>query len=48
VIGRDGTLTGYAGGLQRKRWLLEHERRYAHLASAERLTAARQDAPALL
>ena len=27
VIGADGTLTGYAGGLERKRWLLEHERR---------------------
>ena len=27
VIGADGTLTGYAGGLWRKRWLLEHERR---------------------
>lgn len=26
VIGSDGTLTGYAGGLWRKRWLLEHER----------------------
>ena len=25
VIGRDGSLTGYAGGLTRKRWLLEHE-----------------------
>ena len=25
VIGTDGTLTGYAGGLPRKRWLLEHE-----------------------
>ncbi len=25
VIGADGTLTGYAGGLDRKRWLLEHE-----------------------
>jgi methylated-DNA-[protein]-cysteine S-methyltransferase len=25
VIGKDGTLTGYAGGLIRKRWLLEHE-----------------------
>ncbi len=25
VIGSDGKLTGYAGGLQRKRWLLEHE-----------------------
>ena len=26
VIGSDGKLTGYAGGLDRKRWLLEHER----------------------
>jgi methylated-DNA-[protein]-cysteine S-methyltransferase len=25
VIGRDGSLTGYAGGLERKRWLLRHE-----------------------
>src|SRR5690606_2013147 len=25
VIGKDGSLTGYAGGLQRKKWLLEHE-----------------------
>lgn len=25
VIGADGSLTGYAGGLQRKRWLLVHE-----------------------
>ncbi len=25
VIGRNGTLTGYAGGVQRKRWLLRHE-----------------------
>lgn len=25
VIGSDGSLTGYGGGLPRKRWLLEHE-----------------------
>ena len=25
VIGANGTLTGYAGGLERKKWLLEHE-----------------------
>jgi methylated-DNA-[protein]-cysteine S-methyltransferase len=25
IIGSDGSLTGYAGGLQRKKWLLEHE-----------------------
>jgi methylated-DNA-[protein]-cysteine S-methyltransferase len=28
VIGADGTLTGYGGGLERKRWLLAHERRW--------------------
>jgi len=27
VVGAGGALTGYAGGLARKRWLLEHERR---------------------
>ncbi|MBP2560622.1 AraC family transcriptional regulator of adaptative response/methylated-DNA-[protein]-cysteine methyltransferase [Neorhizobium galegae] len=27
LIGADGSLTGYGGGLWRKRWLLEHERR---------------------
>ena len=27
VIGSNGTLTGYGGGLERKRWLLAHERR---------------------
>jgi AraC family transcriptional regulator of adaptative response/methylated-DNA-[protein]-cysteine methyltransferase len=25
VVGADGSLTGYGGGLDRKRWLLEHE-----------------------
>ena len=25
IIGSDGSLTGYAGGLHRKQWLLEHE-----------------------
>jgi O6-methylguanine-DNA--protein-cysteine methyltransferase len=25
VIAADGTLGGYAGGLERKRWLLAHE-----------------------
>ena len=25
VIGADGSLTGYGGGLERKTWLLEHE-----------------------
>jgi len=29
VIGADGSLTGYGGGLERKRWLLAHEQRCA-------------------
>ncbi len=44
VIGARGDLTGYAGGLDRKRWLLEHERaalgRSAATAPAARSTAA--------
>jgi methylated-DNA-[protein]-cysteine S-methyltransferase len=27
VVGAGGALTGYAGGIERKRWLLDHERR---------------------
>ncbi len=30
VIGADGTLTGFAGGISRKRWLLDHEARFAN------------------
>jgi methylated-DNA-[protein]-cysteine S-methyltransferase len=30
VIGSDGSLTGYAGGLWRKKWLLEHEGKFAN------------------
>ena len=26
VIGADGSLTGYGGGIERKQWLLDHER----------------------
>jgi methylated-DNA-[protein]-cysteine S-methyltransferase len=26
VIGSDGSLTGYGGGIERKKWLLAHER----------------------
>lgn len=29
VIGSDGNLTGYGGGLKRKRWLLDHEKRFS-------------------
>lgn len=28
VIGTSGSLTGYGGGLDRKKWLLDHERRW--------------------
>lgn len=36
VIGARGELTGYAGGVERKRWLLEHERA---VASSRRLSS---------
>ena len=29
VIGADGTMVGYGGGLDRKKWLLEHEKKYS-------------------
>jgi methylated-DNA-[protein]-cysteine S-methyltransferase len=29
VIGSDGSLTGYAGGLWRKKWLLNHEKEFS-------------------
>lgn len=32
VVGADGSLTGYGGGLPAKRWLLRHEQKYAGLA----------------
>ena len=28
IIGSDGNLTGYAGGLHRKKWLIDHENPY--------------------
>jgi len=44
VIGADGRLIGYAGGLERKRWLLDREAawaREAHRGSAARPPGAR-------
>ena len=35
VIGADSRLTGYGGGLERKRWLLDHERGTAERAGNE-------------
>lgn len=29
VIGSDGNLTGYGGGIRRKKWLIDHEKRYS-------------------
>lgn len=41
IIGSDGTLTGYGGGLERKRWLLDHEARHApHTITAPELPFA--------
>jgi methylated-DNA-[protein]-cysteine S-methyltransferase len=40
VIGADASLTGYGGGLERKRWLLEHEGVIAKSADAQRELSA--------
>jgi AraC family transcriptional regulator of adaptative response/methylated-DNA-[protein]-cysteine methyltransferase len=29
VIGSDGSMIGYGGGLERKKWLIDHEKRYS-------------------
>jgi hypothetical protein len=36
VIGANGSLTGFGGGLERKRWLLNHEARLAETVSLPR------------
>ena len=33
LVGANGALTGYSGGLERKRWLIAHERRHAAAAT---------------
>ncbi|CUI81695.1 methylated-DNA--[protein]-cysteine S-methyltransferase [Achromobacter ruhlandii] len=40
VIGADASLTGYGGGLHRKRWLLEHEARWRAARGASLARAA--------
>jgi methylated-DNA-[protein]-cysteine S-methyltransferase len=35
VIGANASLTGYGGGLERKRWLLQHERSVTPLAEPD-------------
>jgi len=37
VIGSDGTLVGYSGGLKRKRWLIDHEKKYSGQAVDQEL-----------
>ncbi len=29
VIGSEGSLIGYGGGIEKKRWLLDHEKKYS-------------------
>jgi methylated-DNA-[protein]-cysteine S-methyltransferase len=41
VVGADASLTGYAGGIERKRWLLAHEG-YEFAGSVRRSDAARR------
>ncbi|MGY5799202.1 methylated-DNA--[protein]-cysteine S-methyltransferase [Rheinheimera faecalis] len=41
VIGANGTLTGYAGGLERKDWLLKHEQNTALALGLFQLEASR-------
>jgi methylated-DNA-[protein]-cysteine S-methyltransferase len=43
VIGANGALTGYGGGLPRKRWLLDHERRFAPSRQSQGLFAPQSD-----
>ncbi len=47
VIGANGTLTGYGGGLPRKRWLLDHERQCTAAEKAHEFQTATVSAPAL-
>ncbi len=48
VIGHDGSLTGYGGGLWRKQWLLEHEQRAFAAAPAEPRVSAAHELSSLL
>jgi methylated-DNA-[protein]-cysteine S-methyltransferase len=40
VVGAKGSLTGYGGGVARKRWLLQHEARFLKLESGGELVGA--------
>ena len=45
VIGADGSLTGYGGGLPRKRWLLAHEKAELPLESGRPLSSLGHGSP---
>jgi AraC family transcriptional regulator of adaptative response/methylated-DNA-[protein]-cysteine methyltransferase len=42
VIRADGSLCGYGGGLWRKQWLLDHERKFAAAAAAAKPTRSKK------
>ncbi|MEM9372338.1 MAG: MGMT family protein, partial [Planctomycetota bacterium] len=44
VIAADGSLQGFAGGLDRKRWLLDHER--SAFPASDALFGSCQETPA--
>jgi methylated-DNA-[protein]-cysteine S-methyltransferase len=46
VIGANGSLTGYGGGLHRKRWLLEHEQRSSSLIGQSHSSSSEPAVPA--
>jgi methylated-DNA-[protein]-cysteine S-methyltransferase len=48
VIGADGTLTGYGGGVDRKEWLLRHERAEFVERANPRAAAVGRHLPSLL
>lgn len=40
VIGADGSLTGYGGGLAAKKWLLDHEKKFLRVAEKSHAISA--------
>ncbi len=50
VIGADGSLTGYGGGLERKQWLLAHEQTPCrfHSAAAARALGGKRSSPPVI
>ncbi|KHN91370.1 XRE family transcriptional regulator [Pectobacterium actinidiae] len=38
IIGKDGSMTGYGGGIARKEWLIEHEKKCFMMSAEQKLT----------